>query len=167
MAKRKKTSPAAKSADVPGSPGLAFRGLDELIGYRLRRAQSAVHRDYNIMFDELKLTQKQTGVLWLVNVNPGIAQGTIGAALGMDRATMMVLVDRLEGRGLIRRMRSARDARQRELFATPAGERMMKKVQDLTVRHERRLKTLFTSSELRLFEDLLQRLQGLASTGED
>ncbi len=167
MATRRQTSTAAKIAEAPAPAALDFSGLDLLIGYRLRRAQSAVHRDYNVMFEELKLTQKQTGVLWLVTANPGIAQGEIGAALGMDRATMMVLVDRLEDRGLLKRMRSSKDARQRELFATPAGERMMKRVLDLTERHERRLKTLFTPAELKQFEELLQRLHGLAGSAED
>jgi MarR family transcriptional regulator, organic hydroperoxide resistance regulator len=166
MAIRRPITHSAKSVDsAPGST-LDFSGLDTLIGYRLRRAQSAVHRDYNAMFDELKLTQKQTGVLWLVTSNPGVAQGNIGAALGMDRATMMVLVDRLEGRGLLRRMRSSRDARQRELFATPEGERLMKKVQSLTERHEKRLKRLFSETELQIFEGLLQRLQALGDPAE-
>ena len=75
MATRRPTTTAAKSIDATTAAALHFSGLDELIGYRLRRAQSAVHRDYNAMFEELKLTQKQTGVMWLVVSNPGLAQG--------------------------------------------------------------------------------------------
>ena len=149
------------------APDLQYSGLDELLGYRLRRAQSAVHRDYNAAFDDLKLTQKQTGVMWLVLCNPGVAQGAIGAALGMDRATMMVIVDRLEARGLLQRVRSRKDARQRELVATPEGQRLMKKVQSRTVAHEKRLKLLFTATELRTFERLLQKLQSLEDTVEE
>src|SRR5688572_2234943 len=89
---------------------LDFSGLDQLLGYRLRRAQGAVHRHYLAMLDGLKLTQKQAAVLWLVMSNPGVAQGAIGSALGMDRATMMVLVNRLEDKGLVRRLRSRVDA---------------------------------------------------------
>lgn len=161
MASRKPMTLRGMETQPVLSTALDFAGLDQLLGYRLRRAQSAVHRDYNAMFEELKLTQKQTGVMWLVVSNPGVAQGTIGAALGMDRATMMVIVDRLEARGLLKRIRSRKDARQRELFATPEGQRLMKKVLSLTVRHEKRLKQLFTDAEMRIFEDLLQRLQTL------
>ena len=126
-----------------------------------------MHRDYNVVFEDLKLTQKQTGVMWLVLCNPGVAQGAIGAALGMDRATMMVIVDRLEARGLLQRVRSRTDARQRELVATPEGQRLMKKVHSRTVAHEKRLKQLFTATELRTFERLLQKLQGLEGTVEE
>lgn len=167
MAIRRPITSAAEPGESATTPVIDFSGLDALLGYRLRRAQSAVHRDYNVMFEELKLTQKQTGVMWLVVGNPGVAQGNIGAALGMDRATMMVLVDRLEARGLLKRVRSRRDARQRELFATPAGERLMKKVRSLTERHEKRLKLLFTAAELQLLENVLHRLQSLGDSAGD
>jgi len=167
MASRRSITPAAKIIESTTSSEIDFSGLDTLVGYRLRRAQSAVHRDYNAMFEELKITQKQTGVMWLVVSNPGLAQGSIGASLGMDRATMMVIVDRLEARGLLKRIRSRKDARQRELFATPEGQRLMKKVHSLTERHEKRLKQLFTAAELQILEHLLQRLQALEGSAGD
>jgi MarR family transcriptional regulator, organic hydroperoxide resistance regulator len=165
MAGRRSITSVAKFIDSTTSSGIDFSGLDMLVGYRLRRAQSAVHRDYNAMFEKLKITQKQTGVMWLVVSNPGLAQGSIGASLGMDRATMMVIVDRLEARGLLKRIRSRKDARQRELFATPEGQRLMKKVRSLTERHEKRLKKLFTAAELQILEHLLQKLQALEGSG--
>lgn len=141
--------------------GLDPDGLDQLLGYRLRRAQGAVHRHYVAAVDELKLTQKQTAVMWLVLGNPGVAQGALGAALGMDRATMMVLVDRLEKRGLLRRSRSRQDARRRELHVTPAGQRLMARVRERVAQHEAQLKGLFSAAELRTLERLLGRLQAL------
>lgn len=164
MATRRKKTAGEDHDELEPSTPPDFAGLDTLIGYRLRRAQSAVHRDYNAMFEELKITQKQTGVMWLVSSNPGLAQGSVGASLGMDRATMMVIVDRLEARGLLKRIRSRKDARQRELFATPEGQRLMKKVHSLTERHEKRLKQLFTAAELQILEHLLQRLQSLGES---
>jgi len=138
-----------------------FAGLDQLLGYRLRRAQGAVHRDYLATIDELKLTQKQTAVMWLVMANPGVAQGVIGSTLDMDRATMMALVDRLEARGLLRRKQSAVDARRRELHATAAGLRLMELVRERIDQHETRMKRMFSAPELRTLERLLKRLQGL------
>jgi DNA-binding MarR family transcriptional regulator len=140
-----------------------FAGLDALLGYHLRRAQGAVHRDYLATLEDLKLTQKQTAVMWLVIGNPGVAQGVIGSALAMDRATMMVLVNRLEKRGLLQRRRSPVDARQRELHATAAGMRLMHQVRERIALHEARMKRLFSAAEMRTLEQLLQRLQGLDS----
>src|SRR5215216_6080699 len=70
-------------------PELLFQELDTLLGYRLRRAQGAMHRDFMAALADLGLTQKQAATMWLVNANPGASQVSIAAALGMDRATMM------------------------------------------------------------------------------
>jgi len=99
--------------------------------------------------------------MWLVQGNPGVAQGAIGNALGMDRATMMALVDRLEARGLLRRSRSRIDARRRELHGTPAGMQLLQAVQDRIDRHGGRIKREFNPAELRTLQRLLQRLQDL------
>jgi MarR family transcriptional regulator, organic hydroperoxide resistance regulator len=143
---------------------LDFDGLDQLFGYRLRRAQGAVHRDYMATVANLKLTQKQTAVMWLVQANAGVSQGGVGAALGIDRATMMALVDRLESRGLLARRRSRTDARLRELHATAAGEQLLRQVRRRIARHEARMKRLFSIVDLRKFERLLAVLQGLDRT---
>lgn len=156
----------ARSQGMPAPVSIAettldYAGLDALLGYRLRRAQGAAHRDYLATLENLRLTQKQTAVMWLVEANPGIAQGTLGASLGMDRATMMVLVDRLEARGLLRRTRSRLDGRRRELHVTPTGTRLLGKVRERIAAHETRMKALFSSAELQTLERLLDRLQGL------
>lgn len=161
MALRRGTSPVAALTDESGSPTLDFAGLDQLLGYRLRRAQGAVHRHYLAVLGKVKLTQKQTAVLWLVISNPGVAQGAIGSALGMDRATTMALVNRLEERGLLGRSRSRVDARRRELEATPAGRRLMEQARERIARHEELVKRLFSAPELRTLQHLLQRLHSL------
>src|SRR5688572_32085799 len=103
-------------------PELMFAELDGLLGYRMRRAQGAMHRDYMASVAGLELTQKQTATLWLISSNPGAAQVSVAAALGMDRATMMSVVDRMEDRGLVIRKRSTVDRRRQELYLTPAGQ---------------------------------------------
>jgi DNA-binding MarR family transcriptional regulator len=162
MDSRQSDSHGAASIAV-STPPLNFAGLDQLLGYRLRRAQGAVHRDYLNSVDKLKLTQKQTAVMWLVAANPGVAQGTVGAALSMDRATMMVLVDRLEEKGLLRRARSRIDRRRRELHATAAGQRLLDRIRQRIDAHEQRMKSLFSAAELATLNRLLERLQALES----
>lgn len=142
-------------------PDIEFAGLDLLLGYHLRRAQGAVHRDFLESIGKLRLTQRQTAVMWLVQGNPGVSQGAIGSSLGMDRATMMALVNRLEDRGLLVRRRSNLDARRRELHATAAGIRLMDQVRSRVAEHEARMGKLFSTAELRSLERLLARLQTL------
>ena len=83
-----------------------FAELDGLLGYQLRRAQGAMHRDFMAAVADFGLTQKQAAALWLIQANAGVSQAEVAAALGMDRATMMAVTDRLEDRGFVIRKRS-------------------------------------------------------------
>jgi len=138
---------------------LAFDGLDDLLGYRLRRAQGAMHRHYMDSVAELDLTQKQTATLWLIHANAGVSQVSLAATLGMDRATMMSVVDRLEERGLAVRERSVTDRRRQELYLTPAGQSLLGKVKTRIARHEERFQSLFTRSELESLLTALRKFQ--------
>ena len=140
-------------------PSLMFEELDGLLGYRLRRAQGAMHRDFMAAVASLDLTQKQAATLWLINGNPGVAQVAVAAALGMDRATMMAIVDRLEDRRLVIRQRSSTDRRRQELYLTPAGQSALRKAKARIAKHEERFKSLFTAAELESLLTALQRLQ--------
>jgi len=140
-------------------PSLMFEELDGLLGYRLRRAQGAMHRDFMAAVASLDLTQKQAATLWLINGNPGVAQVAVAAALGMDRATTMAIVDRLEARRLVIRQRSRTDRRRQELYLTPAGQSALRKAKARIAKHEERFKSLFTAAELESLLTALQRLQ--------
>ena len=142
-------------------PELMFAELDGLLGYRLRRAQGAMHRDYMATVSGLELTQKQTATLWLINANPGVSQVSIASALGMDRATMMSVTDRLEERGLLIRKRSEIDRRRQELYLTPAGQAMLRKVKTRISEHEERFKALFKPAELAALLEALRKFQDL------
>ncbi len=142
-------------------PELVFEDLDGLLGYLLRRAQGAMHRDFMAAVAEHQLTQKQTATLWLINANPGVAQVSVAAALGMDRATMMSITDRLEERGLLIRKRSDVDRRRQELYLTPSGISRLRKVKARIAAHEARVKALFKPGELAVFLEVLRKFQDL------
>jgi DNA-binding MarR family transcriptional regulator len=155
----RQNSPADDTLEAVDGDGLVFEQLDGLLGYRLRRAQGAMHRDFMAVVASLDLTQKQAATLWLINGNPGVAQVSVAAALGMDRATMMSIVDRLDERGLVIRKRSTLDRRRQELYLTPAGTNILRKAKARIAKHEERFKSLFTATELEALLAALQKLQ--------
>jgi DNA-binding MarR family transcriptional regulator len=154
-ASRKAQEPAEELDD----PGVMSEELDGFLGYRLRRAEIAMHRDFIAALADLGLTQKQTATLWLINSNPGVAQVSVAAALDIDRATMMAIVDRNEERGLVIRKRSTDDRRRQELYLTPAGQNTLRKAKARIARHEERFTALFTAAELKFLLAALQRLE--------
>ena len=157
---RQSNAKAATAEELQG-PDLMFEELDGLLGYRMRRAQGAMHRDYMATVSGLDLTQKQTATLWLINSNPGVSQVSVANALGMDRATMMSVTDRLEERSLLIRKRSTVDRRRQELYLTPGGQSMLRKVKTRIAEHEARFKALFKPAELTALLAALNKFQEL------
>jgi DNA-binding MarR family transcriptional regulator len=138
---------------------LVFAELDGLLGYLLRRAQGAMHRDFMASVASFELTQKQAATMWLIQANAGVSQAEIAAALGMDRATMMALTDRLEDRGFVVRKRSSSDRRRQDLYLTPAGQSVLRKCKARITEHEDRFRSLFTAAEYESLLDALKRFQ--------
>jgi DNA-binding MarR family transcriptional regulator len=160
MARTSNVKRREQSEDV-AAPELMFSELDGLLGYLLRRAQGAMHRDFMAAVAEFELTQKQAATLWLVQANAGVSQVEVAAALGMDRATMLGLIDRLEGRGFVLRKRSTIDRRRQELYLTPAGQNTLRKCKTRVSDHEKKFRELFTASELNALLEGLKRFQSL------
>lgn len=95
--------------------------LPELVGYHLRRAQIAVFQNFSAATQEFAVTPGQFGVVVLIGTNEGLSQSELGEALGIDRSTMVAVIDRLQARGLVVRAPSKRDRRSYALRLSPAG----------------------------------------------
>ena len=109
-------------------PASLDRGLlPSLLGYVLRRAQSAVFDDFANTFAKAgeALTPGEFGLLVLVDRNAGLSQMALARALGIDRSTLVPILDRLQERGLLMRHRSPTDGRTHALALTPAGEKAL------------------------------------------
>jgi DNA-binding MarR family transcriptional regulator len=148
----------AQTEDYEASE-LMFAELDSLLGYLLRRAQGAMHRDFLVAVSDFGLTQKQAAALWLIQANGGVSQVEVAAALGMDRATMMAVTDRLEDRGYVIRKRSSTDRRRQQLYLTSAGQTTLRKCKARIDEHEDKFRALFTSSELTALLEALKKFQ--------
>ena len=97
--------------------------LPKLLGYNLRRANQASWRTYVSFIGENKIRPGLFSLLCLVRANPGIAQIELGTHLGVDKASIVALLDRLERAGLIERRRSTRDRRRQGIFTDRSGHR--------------------------------------------
>jgi len=117
---------------------LSLGRLDGLLGFHLRMASAAVARDFTATLEDLGLTQKQCAVLELIAANPQVSQIDMAATLGMDRATMMAVVDRLDQRELLVRTASQRDRRRQELTLSEAGLNLLRDARRRIAQHEKR-----------------------------
>ena len=70
----------------------------------------------------LTLTPVQFAALSAIRAHPGIDQATVAGLVAYDRATMGKVIDRLQGRDLVRRTTSPTDRRAKELTLTDQGQ---------------------------------------------
>ncbi len=132
--------------------------LDDLLGFQLRLAYIAISRHFAVALSQINLTQKQTAVLWLIGSNAGVSQIKLATELGMDRASMMSIIDRLEERGLIVRARSPLDGRRQELSLTAKGRTTLAQCKTAITRHERWIAARFTKGQLSELKRSLRRI---------
>lgn len=131
--------------------------LPGLIGYRLRLAQQAVFRDYAGTVPEV--SPGRVGMLVLVEANPGVTQSALARELGLDRSTMVGLVDALEARGVLERRRGE-DRRTNGLWLTRGGRALLGRVKRRIALHEKRISANLTPAERAQLIALLGKLAG-------
>ena len=64
-------------------------------------------------------------VLALIAANPGSSQTALAGRAGLNKSALVGIVDQLERRGLVERVRVANDRRRYQVSVAPAGERAM------------------------------------------
>lgn len=133
--------------------------LDTLVGYHLRRAQVAVFADFARAMAGLDVTPGQFGVLVLIAANTGLSQSALGQALGLDRSTIVGVIDRLERRGLVVRAPAPDDRRSYALELSDKGETLRREVARRVRVHERRVARQLTARERESLIALLQAIK--------
>jgi DNA-binding MarR family transcriptional regulator len=131
-------------------------GLDNVMGYNLRRAHGVQKARFAAVFGPLGIRPVTLSVLGTIYDNQTITQADLGKRLNIKRANMVSVMVELEGRGLIARRTSADDRRAHVVTLTPSGKRLTTKLLEL---HERLEEDLVLSLGLRERDQLLQLLK--------
>jgi DNA-binding MarR family transcriptional regulator len=133
----------AGPSDSSGEINLA--GLEMMTGYALRRAQMSLFRDLKSRFRPYDISSAQFSVLHVVAHNPGLAQARIAEALSIERARLVLMLDRLEERALLVRTRSKSDRRSHALHLTDDGRKLLDTLLALQAEHERTIEAVLTA----------------------
>lgn len=132
--------------------------LPTLLGYNVRRAQIVLWRDFARTVAEGEIRPGMFSALALVKANPGVAQVELSTELGIDKASMVGLIDRLEEAGWVLRTRSQEDRRRQGLTLTSSGEKMYRALKREMVDHEQKFAALYSETERKQLINLLRRL---------
>jgi DNA-binding MarR family transcriptional regulator len=151
----RKTGTLRPAAGDRGEKPLSLGVLDGHLGYFLRRVQVWVFQDFIRTLSGIDLRPAQYSVLSVIGANRGLSQADVAQLLGIERARLVRLLDRLEKRGLTQRLASPVDRRSHALQLTPAGQALLKRAKTLATNHEENLVgKLGVANHARLLEAL-------------
>ncbi|GAB3141741.1 MarR family winged helix-turn-helix transcriptional regulator [Amycolatopsis sp. NPDC004378] len=102
------------------------------LGYLLKHAQLRLAELAEPLYAPLGITGRQLALLTLFGEGPALSQQDGAARLGIDRTTMVALVDELEAKGLVRREVAPGDRRKRLVTLTAEGERVREAGEEVT-----------------------------------
>jgi len=125
-------------------------------GYFIRRIQVWIFQDFIRTLASVNIRPAQYSVLVVIEANPGLSQSDIAALLGIERARLVHLLDRLEERGFVRRLQSRADRRSHALFLTREGRKGLKQIKSLAARHEARVADQLGADNRRLLIEILK-----------
>ena len=110
--------------------------VTQRLGYLLKHAQLRLAELAEPLYAPLGVTGRQLALLTLFGEGPAQSQQDGAARLGVDRTTMVALVDELEAKGLVRREVAPGDRRKRLVVLTPEGERVREAGAEVTRKAE-------------------------------
>src|SRR4051812_43001668 len=104
----------------------------EFAGQFFFRLWRATHTRTAEALRSVGLTPALFALLNVIGAREGAIQQELGATLGIDRSTMVVLIDQLESAGLATRRPSATDRRARQIAITAKGRRLLGRARELS-----------------------------------
>ena len=131
--------------------------LSGLLGYHLRLAHERVFREFAQVMRGSRMTAGRLGVLELIDANAGLSQSALARGVGLDRSSLVPVIDELEARGLVARSQGS-DRRSHELILTGTGRRFIGRLRQRVRLHEQRIASGLTPVERAQLIALLGRL---------
>jgi MarR family transcriptional regulator, transcriptional regulator for hemolysin len=121
--------------------------VTEFVGQLFFRLWRASHVRAAHVLESVGLTPALFGLLNVIGAREGAIQQELGAVMGIDRSTMVALIDQLESAGLAKRRPSATDRRAREIAITAKGRRLLERARRMVLETEDEVLAGLTADE--------------------
>jgi DNA-binding MarR family transcriptional regulator len=103
------------------SPWPAGDGASHRLGFLLKHAELRYAQLTSAALEPVGISPREWATLSCLDEQAGRSQREVADLLGVDRTTMVALVDQLQAKGLVRRQSQAGDRRKNAVELTSAG----------------------------------------------
>ena len=144
--------------DAPAPHGLDHSRIGHVLGYAVAQAEITTRKIYSKYIGHpMELRPVEFTILMLLLANERVTQKQLCQALVLSAPNLTVLLDKLQERGLLTRVRSDVDRRSQHILLTLAGEALARKAHEVSLTMERETLRLSEGERLMLVE-LLQKV---------
>ncbi|OMI39559.1 MarR family winged helix-turn-helix transcriptional regulator [Streptomyces sparsogenes] len=135
--------------------------LSSRLGYLLKHAYLRLSEESARALAPYGIDGRELAVLAVLDAHDELSQLEAAGKLGVDRTTMVGLVDALEGKELVERRRSPQDRRKNIVRLTPAGRERLREAEVARQEMERRFLAPLSGSDAAL---LVRALRSVVSS---
>jgi DNA-binding MarR family transcriptional regulator len=128
---------------IPGPPAV----LMERLSFLLKRAYALLEDAIELGLTELNISGREFAVLTLIEAEGPASQQRLADRVGVDRTTMVALIDALEEKELVNRLRDPNNRRAYLLETTKAGHKRLRDALNAVKRAEQEILAPLSSAE--------------------
>lgn len=105
------------------------RAHDDVLGYLVKHVHLVLEQRTDAALADVGLTARDLGVLRVIAGGEARSQQEVATVLGVDRTSMVALLDALERRGIVARKPSERDRRRNVVELTQDGRTLFQRAE--------------------------------------
>lgn len=141
--------------------------LGDFIGFRLRRVQNQLSRDFAEATASFGLRSGLFSSLAIISANAGLSQSELSREVGLDKSVTVSIVDDLERFGWAVREKSKVDRRRHALTITTAGVAKLEELFAILENTENAVLHELSPAELHLLSELLDRMYAACAASSE
>lgn len=132
--------------------------LEDNIGFLLHRSARILRGMMAEALQDLELSFHEYVVLRMIEMDFVGTQKEVGRLNGIDRTSMVELIDRMEERGLVVRNRDENDRRKHKLTMTPKGKKVFTHAKRLATKAHKKFLAPLDEGQAELLKNFLKTI---------
>lgn len=133
--------------------------LQQETGYRICQLARRIHQQLAVKLQAYDVTPEQWAAVRFLQAYEGISQKELSMRMDKDQNTVKAIVDRLVGKGLLRRQRNSEDRRAFCLWLTPAGQALWQQAAAVDNQYMETVIKGISAADLQAFHALCERIR--------
>ena len=135
-----------------------MRSHDDVLGYLIKHAHLELEKRTDTALAGLGVTSRDLGALRVIAGGEATSQQDVARVLGVDRTSMVALLDALESSGIIARRPSEHDRRRNVVALTTTGRRLFDQAESTSLAVEQDFTTALGAWGAAQLRDALRTL---------